>query len=80
MKFGALFKGKEKKEIQAKIDSEEAKLSDMRKAAQDAKEKYQEEINKQINEIQHSGQDIINEYEKIQARMNKILTELSKNR
>jgi ABC-type phosphate transport system auxiliary subunit len=42
--------------------------------------KYQEEINKQINEIQHSGQDIINEYEKIQARMNKILTELSKNR
>ena len=75
-----IFKGKEKKEIQAKIDSEEAKLSDMRKAAQDAKEKYQEEINKQINEIQHSGQDIINEYEKIQARMNKILTELSKNR
>lgn len=75
-----IFKGKEKKEIQAKIDSEETKLSDMRKAAQDAKEKYQEEINKQINEIQHSGQDIINEYEKIQARMNKILTELSKNR
>lgn len=75
-----IFKGKKKKEIQTRIDSEAAKLSAMRKAAQDAKEKYRAEINEQINEIQHSGQDMINEYEKIQTRVNKILMELSKDR
>lgn len=75
-----LFKGKEKKEIQERIDQEVRKLEDLRKVAQDAVEKYKADINKQIQDVLNYKKDVTDEYVSMRKRQEDIETELKRNR
>lgn len=74
-----VFKAKEKKELQLKIEHAYAELRDKQKRAQQEKEQYQAEINEQIKETQKIGKDVNDEYKKIVARINEINKELNRN-
>lgn len=75
-----IFKGKEKKEIQERIDQENIRLEEMRKNAQTAADKHKADINVQISVIQQTGQDVIDEFNKLKARIQEIVMELTKDR
>lgn len=75
-----IFKGKEKKEIQERIDQENIRLEEMRKNAQAAADKHKADINAQISVILQTGQDVIDEFNKLKARIQEIVMELTKDR
>ena len=76
----SIFKAKEKKAIQARIDQEKDRLEELRKQAEMAAGRHKDEINTQISEIQHTGQSVLDEYTKLKAREQEIIDELTKER
>lgn len=75
-----IFKGREKKELQTRIEQEKIKLEDMKKNAQEIATRHKTMINARINEVQHMKQDVVAEYESKQARLQEILFELTRDR
>ena len=73
-----IFKAKEKKELQLKIDSAYYDLRTMQKDAQKEREQYQAELNAQIRKIQTEDNEITDEYKKMLERMNEINKELDR--
>ena len=73
-----IFKGKEKKALQERIDQEEAKLSEMKRRAEEAKKAYQEPINREISELNSAPSELSSEAGKLQKRISEINATLSK--
>ena len=73
-----IFKGKEKKALQERIDQEEAKLSEMKRRAEEAKKAYQEPINKEISELNSATSELSSEAGELQKRISEINATLGK--
>lgn len=76
-----IFKGKEKKAIQARLDNEEKpKLESLEKIADDEKMIHQQKVDSQIAAIQEEGKELREEVAKLKKRSDEITAELTKDR
>lgn len=76
-----IFKGKEKKAIQQRIDTEEApKLKLLQKQAEEKKKSHQERIDSQIMDVNIESKEFRDEVALLQKRADEITTELTKDR
>lgn len=76
-----IFKGKEKKAIQARLDTEEnPKLETLQKNADAEKKAHQEKYNAEINTIKGEGKELRDEVANLKKRSDKITRELTKDR
>ena len=76
-----IFKGKLKKELQARIDEQERpKLEKLRKRAEAEKKSHQDRLNAQINELSLEGKDLRDEVFALKKRDAEITEELTKTR
>lgn len=76
-----IFKGKEKKAIQARLDTEEnPKLETLRKNADAEKKAHQERYNAEINAIKREGKELRDEVANLKKRVEDITEELFKDR
>ncbi len=76
-----IFKGKEKKALQARIDTEESpKLELLRKKAEAEKKAHQEKFDAEIIVIKSEGKELREEVEKLRSRIDEIVEELTKDR
>lgn len=76
-----IFKGKEKKAIQARLDTEEnPKLDSLRKKAEAEKKAHQDKFNAEINAVKGEGKDLRDEVAKLKKRSDEITKELTKDR
>lgn len=76
-----LFKGKEKKAIQAKIDDEETpKLEALKKQAEQDRKAHQAKVNAEINVLKEEGKDLRDEVTNLKKRNEAINKELTKDR
>ena len=76
-----IFKGKEKKAIQARLDNEEKpKLESLEKIANDEKLIHQQKVDAQIAAIQEEGKELREEVAKLKKRSDEITAELTKDR
>lgn len=76
-----IFKGKEKKAIQARLDTEEnPKLETLRKKADAEKKAHQEKYNAEINAIKGEGKELRDEVANLKKRSDEITRELTKDR
>ena len=76
-----IFKGKEKKAIQQRLDTEEhPKLEELRKKADAEKKAHREKLNAQINEILEEGKELRNEVASLKKRSEEIKKEFTKDR
>ena len=76
-----IFKGKEKKAIQARLDAEEnPKLDSLRKKAEAEKKAHQDKFNAEINAVKGEGKDLRDEVAKLKKRSDEITKELTKDR
>jgi hypothetical protein len=75
-----IFKGKLKKELQAKLSEEQPKLEQLKAAANQAKQAHTLEINRQMNELLADITPLRDEVSKCEARIRAIQQELSMDR
>lgn len=76
-----IFKGKEKKAIQARLDTEEyPKLTALRKQAETEKKEHKEKINAKICALRDEAKDLRGEVAKLKKRSDEITKELTKDR
>lgn len=76
-----IFKRKEKKAIQARLDTEETpKLNTLQEKAKAEKKAHQDKINAEINAIQDEGKELRNEVAELKKRSDEITNELTKDR
>lgn len=76
-----LFKGKEKKAIQSRIDNEETpKLGELRKQAEIEKKKHQDKVDAEINVLKSEGKELRDEVALLQKQCDEINAELTKDR
>ena len=76
-----IFKGKEKKAIQARLDTEEnPKLDSLQKQAEAQKKEHQDKLNAEINVVKGEGKELREEVAKLKKRSDKITKELTKDR
>lgn len=76
-----IFKGKEKKAIQARLDTEEKpKLESLQKKADAEKKAHQDKLNAEINVVKGEGKELRDEIAILKKRSDEITMELTKNR
>jgi hypothetical protein len=76
-----IFKGKEKKAIQARLDTEEhPKLDALRKKADTEKKAHQDKFNAEINAVKGEGKELRDEVADLKKRSDEITKELTKDR
>lgn len=76
-----IFKGKEKKAIQARLDTEEnPKLESLQKKADAEKKAHQDKFNAEINVIKDEGKELRDEVANLKKRSDEITKELTKDR
>lgn len=76
-----IFKGKEKKAIQARLDTEEnPKLESLQKKADAEKKAYQDKFNAEINVVKGEGKELRDEVANLKKRSDEITKELTKDR
>lgn len=76
-----IFKGKEKKAIQARLDTEEnPKLESLQKKADAEKKAYQDKLNAEINVVKGEGKELRDEVANLKKRSDEITKELTKDR
>ena len=76
-----IFKGKEKKEIQARLDNEERpKLESLKKIADDEKTIHHQKVDAQIAAIKEEGKELREEVAKLKKRSDEITAELTRDR
>lgn len=76
-----IFKGKEKKAIQTRIDTEESpKLDSLRKKAEVERKAHQDKVNAEINAVKSEGKDLRDQVAKLKNRSDEITKELTKDR
>ena len=75
-----LFKGKEKKALQAQIDELNSRISALNDSIEKEKKEQQMECNKKIKEYEEKARPIKDKITAAQKRINEINTELKKNR
>ena len=76
-----IFKGKEKKAIQARLDTEERpKMDALRKKAEAEKKAHKDQFNKKINTLKDEGKELRDEVASLKKRSDKITEELTKDR
>ena len=74
-----IFKGKEKKAIQARLDTEEnPKLESLQKKADAEKKAYQDKFNAEINVVKSEGKELRDEVANLKKRSDEITKELTK--
>mgnify|MGYP002515535794 CR=1 FL=1 len=79
-KYG-IFKGKEKKAIQARLDTEEnPKLESLQKKATADKKAHQDKFNAEINVVKGEGKELCDEVANLKKRSDEITKELTKDR
>ncbi len=72
-----IFKAKEKKELQSKIDGAYFELQRKQKEMQTAKEQHVAQYNAKIREANKIGKEVIDEYSRLHARISEINAKLS---
>lgn len=76
-----IFKGREKKTIQARLDNEERpKLESLKKIADDEKTIHHQKVDAQIAAIKEEGKELREEVAKLKKRSDEITAELTKDR
>lgn len=76
-----IFKGKEKKAIQARLDTEEnPKLESLQKKADAEKKSHQDKFNAEINVVKGEGKELRDEVANLKKRSDEITKELTKDR
>lgn len=76
-----IFKGKEKKAIQARLDNEaRPKLESLKKIADDEKTIHHQKVDAQIAAIKEDGKELREEVAKLKKRSDEITAELTKDR
>jgi len=76
-----IFKGKEKKAIQARLDTEEnPKLESLQKKADAEKKAHQDKFNAEINVVKSEGKELRDEVANLKKRSDEITKELTKDR
>lgn len=76
-----IFKGKEKRALQERIDTEETpKLKSLMEKAETEKKQHQQKVNNEIDLIRSEGKELRAEVEAIRKRIEAIVTELTKDR
>ena len=76
-----IFKGKEKKAIQARLDTEEnPKLESLQKKATAEKKAHQDKFNAEINVVKGEGKELRDEVANLKKRSDEITKELTKDR
>ena len=75
-----LFKGKEKKALQAQIDELNSRISALSDSIEKEKKEQQSECNARIKEVEEKARPIKDKITAAQKRINEINTELTKNR
>ena len=76
-----IFKGKEKKALQARIDTEELpKLDSLRKIAEAEKKAHQDKFNAEINVVKGEGKELRDEVARLKKRSEEITKEFTKDR
>ena len=76
-----IFKGKEKKTLQARINTEESpKLDSLRKKAETDKKAHQDKFNAEINAVKGKGKELRDEVAKLKQHSDEITKELTKDR
>lgn len=76
-----IFKGKEKKAIQERLDTQEwPKLEQLKKQAESAKKAHMDSVNAQIEAVMGENKELYEEAAKLQKRCDAIKSELEKDR
>ena len=75
-----LFKGKEKKALQAQIDELNGRLSTINESIESERKEQQKECNEKIREVEERAKPIRDKIVATQKRINEIKAELTKNR
>lgn len=76
-----IFKGKEKKAIQARLDTEETpKLDSLQKKADAEKKAHQDKLDAEISVVKSEGQELRDEAAKLKKRSDEITKELTRDR